>query len=701
MKKFFAIFLLAGIGIVAYWGYQKMNAKHPNPFFNEYDTLFGVPPFNQINAKHYVPAIEEGIKQEKEEIEAIVNSPEAPTFENTIAAYSKAGKFLGRVTSVFYGLSGTNTNDTLQQIAKEIAPKLSTHNDEIRLNPELFKRIKAVYEQRESLNLDPDQLYLLTNLYDGFVKSGANLNEEEKEKLKAVNQEISAKTLQFGQNLLAETNAFKMVLEEKDLDGLPENIRSAGEKAAKSAGLEDGKYLYTTHRPSMYPFLTYSNRRDLREKLFTAYTMRGNNNNENDNKQLASDIAKLRVRRAKILGFNSHADIVLSNRMAKNAQNVEEFLAKIWWPALDVAKKEVGDMQQVAKEEGKKFKIAAWDWWHYAEKVRQKKYNFDEAQIRPYFSLKAVKEGLFYTVNKLFGITMTEIKNIPKPHPDTEAYEVKRADGTHLGVMYMDYHPRASKRGGAWCGSYRSYNYNDGNPVQPVMTINCNFTKPTDNAPALLSIDEVTTLFHEFGHGLDGLFSNIRYQTTFRSRDFTEFPAQIMEHWATEPAVMKVYAKHYETGEVIPDELIQKIQNASLFNQGFITVEYLAAALLDMAYHSQTKEKDLNVEKFENKFFAKKKLIPEIVSRYRTTYFNHIFASGYSAGYYSYIWSGILDNDGFEAFKETSLFNQEMAKRYRENVLEPNGLMDPMEMYVKFRGKEPSIDPLLKSRGLK
>ncbi len=681
-------------------GTEKKNESPANPFFGAYNTPFDVPPFDKIDTTHYMPAFKEGIRQEKAEIQAIIDNPEKPNFENTIEAYTKTGKFLSRVTRVFYALKSANTNDGLNNIAEEASPLLSVHRDEIALNPNLFKRIKAVYEQKDQLKLDPDQLYLLNNLYEGFVKSGANLTDTEKEKLKTVNKELSLLTLKFGQNLQAETNAYQMFIDnEKDLEGLPQGIRAAGAKAAKEAG-QEGKWLFTTHRPSMYPFLTYSKKRNLREKLYKAYINRGNNNNEFDNKKIASDIVKLRLRKANILGYKSHADIVLGNRMAKNAKNVDEFLDKIWWPALEVAKQEVKDMQAIVDAERGKFKIAGWDWWYYAEKVRQAKYNFDEGQIRPYFSLEAVKEGLFYTINQLFGVTMTELTDIPKPHPDAEAFEVKRADGTHLGVMYMDYHPRASKRGGAWCGAYRSYNYNDGNPIQPVMNINCNFTKPTDDVPALLSTNEVTTLFHEFGHGLDGLFSNIRYQTSFRSRDFTEFPAQIMEHWALEPAVLKVYAKHYETGEVIPDELIEKIQKSSLFNQGFITVEYLAAALLDMAYYSMTEEKDLDIEKFEKEFFAKKKLIPEITSRYRTTYFNHIFASGYSAGYYSYIWSGILDNDGFEAFKETSLFNKELAERYRKTVLAPNGLKDPAEMYRNFRGRDPKIEPLLKSRGL-
>jgi len=428
--------------------------------------------------------------------------------------------------------------------------------------------------------------------------------------------------------------------------------------------------------------------------------MRGDNDNERDNKKIASEIYKLRVRRANILGYKSHADLILATRMAKTSERVYDLLDQIWWPALKLAKKEVKDMQAIVNTEGGKFKIAAWDWWYYAEKVRAAKYNFEDSEIRPYFTRQNVQDAIFYVANQLYGITFTEIKDIPKPHPDAFAFEVKEADGSHLGVLYQDFHPRASKNGGAWCGSYRSYKIVDGVITHPVSTMVTNVAAPVGDLPALLSIDDVTTVFHEFGHALDGLFSNVRYQQTFRSTDFTELPSQIMEHWAMEPEVLKVYAKHYKTGEVIPDELIEKIQKSSLFNQGFITVEFVAAALIDMEYHSQLTQKDLDIRAYEKEFFAKRKLIPEIAPRYRTTYFSHIIG-GYSAGYYSYLWSGVLDNDAFEAFNETSLFDKKTAESFRKNVLEPNGLKDPDEMYFNFRGRAPIIEPLLKSRGLK
>lgn len=679
---------------------NQKEMKNENPFFAEFDTPFGVPPFDLIEIEHYMPAIEEGIKQEKAEIETILNNADAPTFENTIVAYTRTGSFLDKVTPVLYGLNSANTTPEIQALVKELSPIMSTHRDEIRLDPRLFARIKAVYEQKDNLDLEADQLYLLENLYSSFVRNGANLEGEAKEKLKEINKQLSTLGVQFSQNLLGETNAYKLIIEdENDLEGLPENVRIAGAEAAKRDSLE-GKWVYTTQRSSMYPFLTYSENRKLRKQIYTAYTMRGDNDNERDNKKISVEVTNLRVRKAKMLGYKSHADLVLSTRMAKTSERVYDLLNQVWWPALEVAKQEVKDMQAIVDAEGHDFKIKAWDWWNYAEKVRAAKYNFEDAQIRPYFSRQNVQEAIFYVANKLYGITFTEIKDIPLPHPDAFAHEVKEADGTTIGILYQDYYARASKRGGAWCGGYRGYKIDDdGNKTIPVITFVTNASGPVGDAPALMSIDNVTTVFHEFGHALDGLFSNVRYQSTFRARDFTELPSQIMEHWAVHPEVLKVYAKHYETGEIIPDELIEKIQNSSLFNQGFITVEFVAAALIDMEYHSLTEEKDIDVRAFEKDFFAKRKLIPEIAPRYRTTYFSHIIG-GYSAGYYSYLWSGVLDNDAFEAFNETSLYDQKTAQSFRKNILEPNGLMDPLEMYVNFRGREASIDPLLRSRGL-
>ncbi len=701
MKKLLFVFCILGIGIMSCNTTTAKEADNPNPFFAAFDTPFGVPPFDLIKAEHYMPAIKEGLRLEKEEVEAILTNPDAPTFENTIVAYTRTGSFLGKVTPVLFGLNSANTTPEIQAIVREASPLMSAHGDEIRLDPRLFARIKAVYEQKDDLNLEADQLYLLENLYSGFVRNGANLQGEAKEQLKEINLKLSGLGVQFGQNLLAETNGYQLIIDkEADLKGLPESIKAAGAQEAKRAGLE-GKWVYTTQRASMYPFLTYSENRDLRKQLYTAYTMRGDNDNEYDNKKIAAEVFNLRVKKAKLLGYKSHADLMLSTRMAKTSERVYDLLDQVWWPALEVAKQEVKDMQAIVDAEGHNFKIEAWDWWHYAEKVRAAKYAFEDSQIRPYFSRQNVQEAIFYVANKLYGITFTEIKDIPLPHPDAFAHEVKEADGTTIGILYQDYYARPSKRGGAWCGGYRGYKIDDeGNKTIPIVTFVTNASGPIGDAPALMSIDNVTTVFHEFGHALDGLFSNVRYQSTFRARDFTELPSQIMEHWAMEPEVLKVYAKHYETGEVIPNELIKKIQKSSLFNQGFITVEFVAAALIDMEYHSLTAEKEIDIREYEKAFFAKRKLISEIAPRYRTTYFSHIIG-GYSAGYYSYLWSGVLDNDAFEAFNETSLFDQETAQKFRKEILEPNGLKDPLEMYINFRGREAIIDPLLKSRGLK
>ena len=698
MKKLLIMCCL-GLFVLAACTQQK-EVKNENPFFAEYQTPYGVPPFDLVKMEHYMPAIEEGLNQEKAEVEAILTNPEAPTFENTVVAYTRTGEFLGKPLAVLFGLSSANTTPEIQALVKEVSPMLSAHNDAIRLDPRLFERIEAVYNQKEALNLEADQLYLLENLYKGFVRSGAKLEGEAKEELMAINQRMSAIGVQFGQNLLGETNDFQLIIDkEEDLAGLPENIKIAGAEAAKRAD-QEGKWLYTTQRSSMYPFLTYAENRELRKQLYTAYQKRGDNDNERDNKAIAAERTNLRVRKAQLLGYESHADLILESRMAKTSERVYELLDRVWWPALELAKKEVKEMQAIADAEGANIKIEAWDWWHYAEKVRKAKYNLDEAAIAPYFSRENVQKAIFYVANQLYGITFEEIKDAPLPHPDAHLHLVKEADGTPIAVMYQDYFARPSKRGGAWCGSYRGYKIDDeGNKTIPVITFVTNAPGPIGDAPALMSLTNVTTVFHEFGHALDGIFSNIRYQTSFRARDFTEMPAQIMEHFAFQPEVLKVYAKHYETGEVIPDELIEKINKSALFNQGFITVEYVAASLIDMEYHSLTEEKEIDVRKFEKEFFAKRKLIPEIAPRYRTTYFSHI-NGGYSAGYYGYMWSGVLDNDGFEAFKETSLFDQETAQRFRKYVLEPNGLQDPDEMYKNFRGRAPIIEPLLRSRGL-
>lgn len=675
-----------------------------NPFFSEYQTPFQVPPFDKIEEAHYLPAINEGVHQNQDEVAAIVNNPEPATFENTIEALENTGELLTKTTNVFYNMTSALTNDNLQNIAKEIAPLLSKHQDDIRLNEKLFQRVKAVHEQKDKLSLTTEQNTLLEKYYKSFIRGGANLKEEQKTVFREINKELSLLSLKFGENVLKENNSFKLVLEnEADLAGLPESVISAAAETAKENNLA-GKWVFTLHKPSLIPFLQYSEKREFREKMLKGYINRGNNNNELDNKKVLSKMAALRVKRAQLLGYKTHAHYILEENMAKTPENVYKLLNQLWTPALKMAKKEAQSLQAMIDNAGKNFKLEPWDWWFYAEKLKKEKYALDEEMLRPYFKLENVRAGAFEVATKLYGITFSERTDIPKYHEDVQVYEVKEADGTHIGILYTDYFPRASKRGGAWMSAYRKQYKKDGKNVTPVITNVCNFSKPTGDKPALISFEEVTTLFHEFGHALHGLLSNCTYPTVSGTdvyRDFVELPSQIMENWAGEPEVLKSYAKHYQTGETIPDELITKIKNAAHFNQGFVTVEYLAASFLDMDWHTLADATELDPNKFETKSLDKIGLIPEIVTRYRSPYFRHIFAGGYSSGYYSYIWAAVLDADAFQAFKETDLFDQQKALAFRINVLATGGTEDPMILYKRFRGAEPKIDALLERRGLK
>jgi peptidyl-dipeptidase Dcp len=681
---------------------RKMKESE-NPFFSEYSTPFQVPPFDRIKPEHYLPAYEKAIAEDRQEIESIIKNTEDPSFGNTIEALDRSGGMLTRVENVFGNLRDANTNDELDKIAEQVEPMVSAHRDDINLNPELFQRVKSVYDRKDELGLNTEQLSLLDKIYQNFVRGGANLNEEDKAKLREINSRLSVLTLKFGNNVLAETNAYKLYIEnEEDRAGLPESVVAAAAEAAKADG-QEGKWLFTTQRPSMYPFLTYSEKRELREKLHKAYYHRGDNDNEFDNKDIIKEIVNLRLEKAELLGYETYAHYVLDKNMAKNPENVYGLLRPIWNAALPIARKEVRDMQAIIDKEGGNFKLENWDWWYYAEKVRKAKYDLDDEELRPYFKLENVRDAAFEVAGKLWGLTFTPIQDIPKPHPDAQAFEVKEADGTHVGVLYMDFFPRASKQGGAWMGAYRKEYRENGEKITPVVTTVFNFTKPAGDMPSLLSFDEASTIFHEFGHALHGLLSDCTYQTlsgTSVTRDFVELPSSIMENWCAEPEVMKMYGRHYQTGEVIPDELIEKIKNARYFNQGFINLEYLSAAFLDMDWHTLSEPVKMDVDKFESDALDELGLIPEIIVRYRSTYFSHIFSGGYSAGYYSYKWAEVLDADAFEAFKETSLFDPATALSYRENILEKGGSEDPMELYKKFRGREPSIEPLLKRDGL-
>ena len=676
----------------------------PNPFFTEYTTPFGVPPFDKIEVAHYKPAFEKGMEEQKKEIDAIVNNPEEPTFENTIVAFDRSGELLTKVMYAFSGQSSVNTTDEIQALEQELYPVLSAHSDDISLNPALFTRVKAVYDKQASMNLNKEQKKLLEETYKGFVRGGANLDADKQARLRELNEKISVLELTFGQNVLKETNAFKLVVDNKeDLAGLPESLIAAAAETAAADSME-GKWIFTLHNPSVMPFLQYADNRALREKIFKAYINRGNNSNGNDNKNVVKELVAARLDKAKLLGYEDFAAFVLDENMAKNEKNVYNLLDQIWTPALKKAKEELADINAEIKKEGGNFEAEGWDWRYYADKARQAKFNMDENEVRPYLELNHVREGAFYVANKLYGITFTEIRDIPKPDPDAFAFECKDKDGSSLGVLYMDFYTRPGKGGGAWCGGYRDQSYKDGKKVLPVVTTVFNFSKPAAGQPALLSADEAETVFHEFGHALHGLFADVHYiGVAGVPRDFVELPSQVMEHWVFEPEVLKVYAKHYQTGEVIPQELVDKIVKSSKYGQGFATVEYLAASLLDMDYHTlKEQQPGMDIEAFEAEAMNKRGLIRQIPPRYRTTYFGHTMEGGYTAGYYSYIWAEVLDADAFETYKETGdIFNPEVASKFRKYVLTPGGIDDAMVMYKNFRGKEPGIEPLLKNRGLK
>lgn len=703
MRKTLVIAGMA-LSLMACSGNKEKSSDAVNPFFTEYATPFGVPPFDEIKLEHYKPAFLKGMEEQAKEIDAIVNARSMPDFENTIVALDQSGQLLRRVSAVFYGLNSANTSDEMQALSKELSPLLSKHSDDISLNPRLFERVKQVYDNKEKFNLDKEQTKLLEETYQDFVRGGANLDSAKQAKLRQLNSEIAMLQLTFGQNMLKETNAFQLVIDKKeDLAGLPESLIANAAAAAKAAGME-GKWLFTLHNPSVMPFLQYADNRALREKIFKGYINRGNNNNDADNKEVVKTLLQKRLEKAQLMGYEDYASFVLEDRMAKTSANVYNLLDEVWAPALKQAKAELADIQNEIKKEGNSFEAEGWDWRYYFEKAKKAKFNLDENQIRPYLPLDQVREGAFYVANKLYGITFTQLKDMPLPHPDALCFECKDKDGTHLGVLYMDFFPRASKRGGAWCGSYRSQTYADGKRQGPVVTIVCNFTQPAAGEPALLSADEAATLFHEFGHGLHNLFKDVHYYgVSGVPRDFVELPSQIMEHWVFEPEVLKVYAKHYKTGEVIPAELIEKLDKSGKYGQGFVTTEYLAASLLDMDYHVLKEiPADFDVMAFEQQTLGKRGLLKQIPSRYRTTYFNHTMGGGYTAGYYSYIWAEVLDADAFQAFKETGdIFNQDLAQKFRTYILTPGGIDDAMDMYKNFRGKEPGTDALLKNRGLK
>lgn len=677
-----------------------------NPFASEFNTPYGVPPFDQIKPEHYKPAFLAGIEQQIAEIKTITDNSEPAVFENTVLALEETGSLLDRVSSVFFAISGANQDSVIQDIEAEITPLLAKHHTNIFLNDKLFARIKTVYEAIPTAGLNVEQKMLVENYYKNFVRSGISLAESQKKRLREINEELSLLTFNYGKNLLEETNAFLLVIDDPaDLSGLPAGEVEIASQTAKKKGL-DGKWVFTLSKPSWVPFLQYAANRALREKLYKAMYNRGNNGNENDNKAIISKIVNLRLEKANLLGYKSHADFMLEETMAKTPANALKLLDDIWKYALPQAKTEKEALQKLIDEEGGNFKLASWDWWYYTEKLRAKKYALNEEEVRPYFVLENVRDGAFEVAHKLYGIQFKEIQNIPVYQKDVKAFEVNDADASLIGIIYLDYFPREEKRNGAWMGNFREQSaVNQGNFIHPIVYNVGNFALPAGDDPSLLTIDQVETLFHEFGHALHGLLSKCTYKSisgTNVYRDFVELPSQINEHWAFYPEVMKSYAKHYKTGAIIPDALIEKIEKASNFNQGFSTTELVAAAILDMKWHTIETPLTVDVETFENNLLNEIGLIPEIIVRYKSAYFSHVFDGGYSAGYYSYLWSEVLDADAFHAFVEKgNIFDPETAHSFRENILSRGGSEDPMVLYHRFRGADPNPAYLLQNRGFR
>ena len=676
-----------------------------NPLLEQPNTPFGVPAFDKVKIEHYLPAFEEAIRQNKAEIDAIVNNEDAPTFENTIVALDRSGLLLDRVTGVFFNVLEADGNDEMNAIAEQVSPMLSELSDGIILNDALFQRVKAVYDEREQLGLNAEQMRLVTQTYKAFADNGANLPEDKKERLKEINQELGLLSLKFGKNVVAETNSDdvkRFITDEALLAGLPESAKAAAAEEAEAAG-HPGEWLFTPKRTSFTPVLQYCENRELRKQLLMDYTTRGNHDNENDNKAVIIREMELRIERAKLFGYDNPADYILADCMAKNHQTVDAFLASVWAPSLEAAKREAAELQALLEQDLPGEKLQPWDWWFYAEKLRKAKYDLDEEELKPYFELNNVRKGAFGVATKLYGLQFEKLENMPVYNPEVEVFKVTEADGSLVGILYTDYFPRAGKRPGAWMNNILpQYIDAEGVDHRPVIINVGNFNKPTAGNPSLLSMDDVETLFHEFGHALHGLLSKAHYKSlsgTNTPRDFVELPSQFMENYAYEPEVLKTYAFHYETGEVIPDELIEKINKASAFNQGFVTTELLSASILDMDFHELTSAEGLDVNAFEAESLKKMGMIDEIIVRYRPTFYNHIFTTGYEAGYYSYTWSAVLDADAFAAFKETGdLFEAETAKRFR-HLLEQGGTRDAQELYLEFRGKEADPKYLLIRKG--
>ncbi|WP_024996277.1 M3 family metallopeptidase [Bacteroides graminisolvens] len=683
---------------------NMINAQ--NPFFEKYNTPHQTVPFDKIKNEHYEPAMLEGIKLHEAEIEAIINNPEAPTFANTIVAYEKSGKFLDRVTTVFGNLRSAETNDDLQKIAQKMIPLLSEHSNNISLNEKLFLRVKAVYKQKSKLSLTIEQAKLLDDIYDGFVRRGANLQGEARNKYRELSKKLSTLTLQFGENNLKETNNFQLVLTQKEqLAGLPEGIVEAAAQTAREKGVEG--WVITLHAPSYVPFMTYASNRELRKELYMAYNTKCTKDNEFNTLEIVKDLVNTRMQIAQLLGYKSYADYTLKERMAENSKNVYKLLDQLLDAYTPTAKAEYNEVQELARStQGKEFRLMPWDWSYYSDQLKNKKFSLNDEMLRPYFELSNVKEGVFGLATRLYGITFRKNSEIPVYHPDVDAYEVLDKDGSFLAVLYTDFHPRAGKRAGAWMTSFKGQWIDDqtGENSRPHITLVMNFTKPTESKPALLTFDEVNTFLHEFGHGLHGIFANTHYESlsgTSVYRDFVELPSQIMENFAVEKDFLSTFAKHYQTGEIIPDTLVQRIIDSSNFNVAYACLRQVSFGLLDMGWYTRTTPFTGDVKAYEQKAWEKAQILPVVEGTCMSAQFSHIFAGGYSAGYYSYKWAEVLDADAFSLFMQKGIFNQEVAQSFRNNILSKGGTEHPMTLYKRFRGQEPTIDALLIRNGIK
>ena len=698
MKRLNVILILLCIII------NMMNAQ--NPFFEKYTTPYGTVPFDKIKTEHYEPAIREGIRQQAAEIDAIVNNPEAPTFANTILAYEKSGELLDRVTTVFGNLRSAETNDDLQTLAQEMMPLLSEHSNNISLNEELFKRVKAVYNQKEQLNLTPEQTKLLENIYDGFIRRGANLQGEAKKQYRQLTKELSSLTLQFSENNLKEINNYQLVLTDKvQLAGLPESAIEAAAETAKEKGVEG--WVFTLQAPSYIPFMTYADNRDLRHELYMAYNTKCTHNNEYNNIDIVKKLVNTRMAIAQLLGYENFAQYTLKKRMAEDSDAVYNLLNQLLEAYTPTAKKEYQEVQELARQEqGAEFTVMPWDWSYYSNKLKDKKFNINEEMLRPYFELEKVKEGVFGLATRLYGITFKKNADIPVYHKDVDAYEVLDKDNKTLAILYTDFHPRTGKRAGAWMTEYKGQWIDEktGENSRPHVSIVMNFTKPTGNKPALLTFDEVETFLHEFGHSLHGMFANSTYESLSGTSvywDFVELPSQIMENFAIEKEFLNTFAQHYQTDEKLPEELIKRLVDASNFNAAYACLRQVSFGLLDMAWYTRNTPFEGDVKEYEQQSWAKAQILPVVKDACMSTQFSHIFAGGYSAGYYSYKWAEVLDADAFSLFKQKGIFNREVAESFRNNILSKGGTEHPMILYKRFRGQEPTIDALLIRNGIK